>query len=55
MINKGEIIKRIQKRQLEENREDDNIKVLISRIDVYLNETRPLIDLYKKKKYFENI
>ena len=49
LINKGEIIKRIQKRQLEENREDDNIKVLISRIDVYLNETRPLIDLYKKK------
>ena len=48
-IEKDEIIKRIQKRQLEENREDDNIKVLISRIDVYLNETRPLIDLYKKK------
>ena len=49
VIEKDEIIKRIQKRQEEENREDDNIEVLKSRIDVYLQETTPLIELYKKK------
>ena len=49
LIDKEEIIKRIQKRQSEENREDDSIGVLKSRIDVYLKETTPLIDLYKKK------
>ena len=46
-IDKEEIIKRIQKRQSEENRGDDRIGVLKSRIDVYLKETTPLIDLYK--------
>ena len=48
-IEKDEILKRIQKRQEEENRKDDTIEVLKSRIDVYLKETAPLIDLYKKK------
>ena len=48
-IEKDEIIKRIKKRQAEENREDDSIEVLKSRIDVYLQETTPLIDLYKKQ------
>ena len=49
LIEKDEIIKRIQKRQSEENREDDTIEVLKSRIDVYLQETAPLIELYKKQ------
>ena len=49
LIEKDEIIKRIQKRQSEENREDDAIEVLKSRIDVYLQETNPLIELYKKQ------
>ena len=48
-IEKNEILKRIKKRQVEENRKDDIIEVLKSRIDVYLKETVPLIDLYKKK------
>ena len=49
LIEKDEILKRIQKRQVEENRKDDSIEVLKSRIDVYLKETAPLIDLYRKK------
>ena len=49
LIDKEEIIKRIQKRQSEENREDDTIEVLKSRIDVYLQETTPLIELYTKQ------
>ncbi len=55
VINKDEIIKRIQKRQDEENRDDDNNEVLRSRIDVYTKETTPLIDLYKKKNILKTI
>ena len=50
-----EIIKRIQKRQSEENRDDDNVDVLKSRLDVYLKETTPLIDLYKKKNILKTL
>ena len=52
---KDEIIKRIKKRQAEENREDDTIEVLKSRIDVYLQETTPLIDLYKKQNILKTL
>ena len=55
VIDKEEIIKRIQKRQSEENRDDDNVDVLKSRLDVYLKETTPLIDLYKKKNILKTL
>ena len=54
-IEKDEIIKRIKKRQAEENREDDSIEVLKLRIDVYLQETTPLIDLYKKQNILKTL
>ena len=55
LIDKEEIIKRIQKRQSEENRDDDNVDVLKSRLDVYLKETTPLIDLYKKNNILKTL
>ena len=55
LIEKDEILKRIQKRKEEENREDDNIEVLKSRIDVYLQETTPLIELYKKQNILKTL
>ena len=54
-IDKNEVIKRIKKRAVEENRKDDNTEVLKSRIDVYLKETSPLIELYKKEKVLKKI
>ena len=54
-IEKDEIIKRIKKRQAEENREDDSIEVLKLRIDVYLQETTPLVDLYKKQNILKTL
>ena len=54
-IEKDEIIKRIKKREAEENREDDSIEVLKLRIDVYLQETTPLIDLYKKQNILKTL
>ena len=55
LIDEEEIIKRIQKRQSEENRDDDNVDVLKSRLDVYLKETTPLIDLYKKNNILKTL
>ena len=48
-VDHHEILKRIEKRQIDENREDDDVKVLKSRMNVYSNETMPLVDLYEKK------
>ena len=55
VIEKDEIIKRIQKRQAEENRVDDNAEVLKSRIDVYSKETEQLIELFKKQGLLKKI
>ena len=55
VFEKDEIIKRIQKRQAEENRVDDNAEVLKSRIDVYSKETEQLIELFKKKGLLKKI
>ena len=55
IIEKDEVIKRIQKRQAEENRVDDSIAVLKSRIDVYFQETEPLIDLYEQQDLLKKI
>ena len=55
VIEKDEIIKRIQKRQAEENRADDSIEVLKSRIDVYSKETELLIKLFKNQSLLKTI
>ena len=54
-IEKDEIITRIKKRQSEESRKDDNLEVVNSRINVYYNETKPLIDKYKKKNILKTL
>ena len=54
-VDQDEVIKRIQKRKLEENREDDNKDILKSRLNVYLNETKPLLDFYQKRKKLNKI
>ena len=54
-IDKDEVIKRIKKRAIEENRDDDSVDVLKSRINVYLDETSPLIKLYKKDNVLKKI
>ena len=54
-VHEEEISKRIQKRKLEEKREDDNENVLKSRLDVYFDETKPLLDFYQKKNKLNKI
>tara|TARA_B100000315_G_C14574687_1_gene587341 strand:- start:2267 stop:2836 length:570 start_codon:yes stop_codon:yes gene_type:complete len=48
-IDKKEILKRIKKRRQIEGRQDDDINILKSRLNVYIKETKPLIKLYKKE------
>lgn len=50
VIDNSEIVKRIKKRKGIEGRQDDNINILKSRLDVYLKETKPLMNHYKKEK-----
>ncbi len=50
--------KRIENRiaeSVDEKRSDDNIKTLLKRIDVYKNNTLPIVDFYKKKKILKKI
>ena len=49
---------RIQKRITEsahEKRSDDNLETLLKRIEVYKNNTLPIVDFYKKKKILKTI
>ena len=48
-INFDILKKRILKRSLEEGREDDNISVIQTRYDEYVNSTQKVSDLYKDK------
>ena len=49
--------KRIQNRiaeSVDEKRSDDNLETLLKRIEVYKNNTLPIVDFYKKKKNSSN-
>merc|ERR1712159_219687 len=49
---------RIQKRITEsvnEKRSDDNLATLLKRIEVYKNNTLPIVDFYKKKKILKTV
>ena len=48
-INFNILKSRILKRSQEENREDDNIQVIKTRYEEYLNSTQKVSDYYKKK------
>jgi adenylate kinase len=50
MRNSDDLIHRMQRRALRENRLDDmNLAVIRDRLKTYLNETKPLIEYYGKK------
>ena len=51
-VNKDTIIKRIEKRKIEENREDDDLNTILKRYDTYMVTTKPVLDFYSKKPNF---
>ena len=50
-VDKNIIIKRIKSRSNIENRQDDKVKVIKTRISQYLHETKPLSDFYKNQNF----
>jgi adenylate kinase len=51
-VTKETIIKRIEKRKVEEKREDDDLDTILKRYDTYLKTTSPVLDYYSSKKNF---
>ena len=51
-VNKETIIKRIEKRKVEERRGDDDLDTILKRYDTYLKTTSPVLDYYSSKQNF---
>ena len=51
-VNKETIIKRIEKRKVEEKRADDDLDTILKRYDTYLKSTSPVLDYYSSKQNF---
>ena len=54
-VNKETIIKRIQKRKIQEKRSDDELDTILKRYDTYMKTTRPVLDFYSKNTNFYEI
>ena len=54
-VNKGTILKRIEKRKILENRSDDDSDTIIKRFDTYMETTKPVLDFYSKNLNFYEI
>ena len=54
-VNKETIIKRIQKRKIQEKRSDDELDTILKRYDTYMKTTRPVLDFYSKNVNFYEI
>ena len=54
-VNKETIIKRIQKRKIQEKRLDDELDTILKRYETYMETTRPVLDFYSKNANFYEI
>ena len=54
-MNKETIIRRIEKRKIEEKRSDDDLETIIKRYDTYMKTTKPVLDFYSKNSNFHEI
>lgn len=48
-VDQDEVVQRLHQRAIEEGREDDTPEVIRRRQEVYLEETAPLIEIYKER------
>ena len=51
-VNKETIIKRIEKRKVEEKRGDDDLDTILKRYDTYMDTTKPVLNFYSKNSNF---
>ncbi len=54
-VPKEELVERLLKRGETSGRSDDNLETIEKRITVYEEQTKPVIDFYKKKKVYKSI
>ena len=54
-VDKDAIIKRIEKRKILEKRSDDDSVTILKRYDIYMKETKPVLDFYSSHKGFNEI
>ena len=54
-VKKDTIIKRIERRKILEKRSDDDSTTILKRYDIYMHETKPVLDFYSSKKGFYEV
>ncbi len=54
-VSKEAIIKRVEKRKMLEKRSDDEGDTVLKRYDIYMKETKPVLDFYSSHKGFHEI
>ena len=54
-VKKETIVKRIEKRKIEEQRSDDELEIILKRYDTYMKTTKPVLDFYSKNINFKEI
>ena len=54
-VSKKVIIERIEKRKILEKRTDDDAATILRRYDIYMKETKPVLDFYSSHKGFHEI
>ena len=54
-VNKDTIVKRIEKRKMQEHRSDDDLKTILKRYDTYMETTKPVLDYYSSNSNFIEI
>ena len=54
-VDKSTIIKRIEKRKIQEKRSDDNLNTILKRYDTYMETTKPVLNFYSKNLNFHEI
>ena len=54
-VKKDTIIKRIKRRKILEKRSDDDSNTILKRYDIYMHETKPVLDFYSSKKEFYEV
>ena len=54
-VDKEAIIKRIERRKTLEKRSDDNSSIILKRYNIYMKETKPLLDFYSSHEGFHEI
>jgi len=54
-VKREELLKRLLKRAETEDRSDDNMETIQKRLEVYEEQTLPVIDFYRKKRLYKPI